>query len=134
MTYPNHSFLLTFSYLLLLFTFVTQLVLLSAFSVVSTATYSYQRPHRSPRLRALADASNIQTNLILLVLLLVRNGTAHKAENTVGNVMYSIDTKFLNELCYGKYGTFSTCISLPFTHLLFLLFIAQYSSALPTLS
>ena len=80
-------------------------MLLSAFSVISTATYSYQRPHRSPRLRSLADASNLQINLILLVLLLVRTDTARTAENEAGNVMYSTDTAFLNEQCYGK--TFS---------------------------
>lgn len=77
-------------------------MLLSAFSVISTATYSYQRPHRSPRLRSLADASNLQINLILLVLLLVRTDTARTAENEAGNVMYNTDTTFLNEQCYGK--------------------------------
>ena len=99
---------LSFTFISLFFFFycVTQLVLLSAFSVASTATYSHQRPYRSPHLRTLADASNLQINLILLVLLLVRTDTAHTADNEAGNVMYSTDTKFLNELCYGKYETF----------------------------
>lgn len=99
------SFFITSLYLL--FSIISsQLVLLSAFSIVSTATYSIQRPHRSPRLRALADASNLQMNLILLVLFLMRSDTAHSHENDVGNVQYSTDTGFLSVQCYGKLDNF----------------------------
>ena len=78
-----------------------QIVLMTAFSVLHTSVYSFFRPHRSPWLRALADISNVQIILLLLVLLLLRVDTTNIPLNGAGNTIYNTNTDYLTVQAYG---------------------------------
>ena len=80
-----------------------QIILLAAFTIFYTALFNHSGPHRTYRLTALADTSNLQIILLLLVLILMRTNNISVSTNLPGNTLYQTRTTFLSERIFGTY-------------------------------